>query len=93
MSQSPGLRRASGWDFKCWLGLDHSCTEVVYRSLMEVVSQSRSLGGNLVKITSLQHSVAAAREAEDPASVGPPLGKPSAQAPAAETCRVLPMEN
>lgn len=70
-----GLRRASGWDFKCRLGLDRSCTEVVYRSLMEVVSQSRSLGGNLVKITSLRHRAAAGREAGGPASVGPPLGK------------------
>lgn len=59
---------------------------------MEVVSQSRSLSGNLVKITSLQHREAAAREAGGPASVGAPLGKPRAQASAAETRRVLPME-
>lgn len=51
--------------------------EVVYFSLMEVVSQSRSLGGNRVKITSLQHSAAAEREAGDSASMGATLASPA----------------
>lgn len=54
--------------------LDCSCSEAIYCALMELVSQNPSLGGNGVKIASLQSSPAAVG-GWGPCQCKGPLGK------------------